>query len=66
MKVVSNKEFLSLIKKITGSIKSYEGYIRSKNNGKIKEDLPIEEAEKLYHYINKKIKEQEKWAKIKK
>ena len=62
------KEFLSLIKKISGSLNAYEGYLRVKNDSKEKGryNLEIKEAEKLMNYINKKIKEIEKWAKEKK
>src|SRR4030042_91090 len=58
-KLWSKKEFLNLIKEIAGSLKAYEGYSRAKADKKTKEGLPIEEAEKLMEYINKKIKEQE-------
>ena len=72
-KIPIKKELINLIKKISGSLKSYEGYLRVKNNGpkgvssgvKDKNELPIEEAKKLYEYICKKIKEQEKWARTK-
>lgn len=57
-----NKTFLSLIKQISGSLKAYEGYLRVKDNKKNKNELPINEAEKIYDYILKRIKEQEKWA----
>lgn len=57
----SNKELILLIKKIVGSLKAYNGYLRVKNNKRTKEDLTILEAEKLQFYIIKKIKEQEKW-----
>ena len=57
----SNKELILLIKKIVGSLKAYNGYLRVKNNKRTKEDLTILEAEKLQSYIIKKIKEQEKW-----
>ena len=64
---ISNKEdFLKLIEKITGSLKSYEGYVRSKNNQKVKKELPLNQAEKLVSYINKKIAYIEKWLKEKK
>ncbi|MEK6823432.1 MAG: nucleotidyltransferase domain-containing protein [Nanoarchaeota archaeon] len=72
-KTPRKKELINLIKKISGSLKSYEGYLRIKNNDpkgissgvKDKNELPIEEAKKLYSYVLKKIKEQEKWAKTK-
>ncbi len=59
-KLWSKREFLSLIKEIAGSLNAYEGYLRIKADKKVKEELKIEEAEKLIGYINKKIKEQEK------
>lgn len=59
------KELINLIKKIAGSLKSYEGYLRVKNDKKNEDELPLEQAEKLYSYVLKKIKEQEKWVKIK-
>lgn len=55
----SKKEFLDLIKKISGSLNAYEGYIRSKNNEKLQKSLPIEEAEKIIDYINKNIEKLE-------
>ncbi|MBU0466589.1 MAG: nucleotidyltransferase domain-containing protein [Nanoarchaeota archaeon] len=63
---VSNKEVISLIKKVSGSLKAHEGYLRVKNNKKQEEEIPIEEADKLYHYILKRLKEIEKWLKEKK
>jgi predicted nucleotidyltransferase len=63
-KLWSNKELLRIIKKIAGSLKAYEGYLRVKNNRPLKEYLSIEEAEKLYNYVYSKIREQEKWVKI--
>jgi len=59
----SNRELLRLIRRITGSLISYQGYLRVKNDEKTKHKLPIEEAEKLYNYIYTKIREQEKWVK---
>ena len=56
-----------MIKEISGSLRAYDGYLRVKNDNKILMDgLPLQEAEKLYDYISKKIKEQEKWLKAKK
>jgi len=62
----SNKEFIKTVKKISGSLKAYEGYLRVKNDKPEKEDIPILEAEKLYNYVLKKIKEHEEWLKRKK
>ena len=60
-----NPGLLSLIKGICGSLEAYEGYLRIKNDERAKETLPIEEAEKLYDYVLKKIKEHEEWVKRK-
>lgn len=65
-KIWNNKEFLSLVKKISGSIEAYKGYARSKDNEKTKRNLNIDEAERIYNYILKKIKEQEIWARKRK
>lgn len=62
-KLWNNKEFIKLIEKIAGSREAYEGYLRVKDNKKIKKNLKTEEAEKLYNYILKKIGEQELWVK---
>ena len=62
---LSIKELKSLIIKISGSLKSYEGYLRAKNNKKTREDLPVEEAEKLYNYSIKELEKIEKWLKEK-
>jgi len=56
----STKGLLFPIKKITGSLEAYEGYLRVKNDEKTKETLPIGEAEKLLIYAFKKLKEQGK------
>jgi len=61
------KEFLNLIKKISGSLIAYEEYLKVKaGNQKIKDRLPIKEAERLMNYNKKKIREIEKWIKEKK
>lgn len=57
----STKEFVILIKKVAGSLHAYEGYLRVKSDKKMREELLIKESEKLYNYILKRIKEQEKW-----
>ena len=57
----SKKDFLKLIKNISGSLIAYERYISSKNKNTLENKLPVEEAEKLLNYINKKIREVEKW-----
>ncbi len=65
-KLWEKKEFLSLIKKISGSLKAYERYLDSKNKNSRRYELPINEAKKLMDYNNKKIREIEKWLKEKK
>lgn len=57
---------LSMIKKISGSLKAYEGYLAVKNNESVFGLLPIDEAEKLLHYITKRMTEHKKWLKAKK
>ncbi len=54
--VWSKKDFLNLINDIAGSLISYEGYLRVKNNKKIKKELKIKEAERLTEYIMEKTK----------
>ena len=63
-KIWSKREFLQLVKKVAGSLKVYDGYVRIKNDkAKRIHSLPIEEAEKLHSYIVAGIKKQEKeWA----
>jgi len=62
----SKKEFLELIKKIAGSLKSYERYLESKNKNTKEYKLSAKEAKKLMSYNDKKINEIEKWLKEKK
>lgn len=61
----SSREFIKLIKNIAGSTKAYERYLRVKNDKKREEELPVKEAENLYNYLIRKIKEQEEWIKRK-
>lgn len=65
-RVWTKKGFLKIIKNISGSLKAYEGYLRSKNNEKVRSGLLIKEAEKLTEYLDKHIKIVEKWLKEKK
>lgn len=65
-KMWSNKELLKMIKDISGSTKAYDGYLRVKDNIKMEEVLPEEEAEKLLDYLYKKIEEHRKWVKRRK
>ncbi len=62
-KTWSKKEFLKMVKKIAGSLKSYEGYLRVKADKKMEDKLPLEETKKLHDYILEKIKKQEEWIK---
>jgi predicted nucleotidyltransferase len=59
----SKKEFLNLVKKITGSLTAYNRYVIMKSKNDLDSKLPIKEAEKLMKYINKKAIELEKWVK---
>ena len=54
-KKYNKKDFLMLIKNISGSLNSYEGYTKLKAGKKSQKKLSIKEAEKLMNYINKKI-----------
>lgn len=65
-KTWTKKEFLSLIKKISGSLTAYDRYLESKNKHTKEFKLPINEAKKLMEYNNKKIREIEKWLREKK
>lgn len=51
----SKKELMSLIKKVSGSLLSYEGYLNIKSNGKSKERLDIGEAEKIIEHMSQKL-----------
>jgi len=58
-KIATIKEFVSLIKKLTGSDKTYRLYLNVKNNKeKSNEQINTKEAKKIQDYITKKIKEQ--------
>ena len=57
----TNKELQKTIKKITGSLEAYNGYLRIKNDENSENKLDIEEAEKLYAYILNKLKKEERW-----
>ena len=65
-KLWKKKEFLNLIKNISGSLNTYEIYNEVKNKNKSNLNLSVKEAKKLINYINEKINEIEKWAKGKK
>jgi len=61
----NKKEFLSLIKNISGSLNAYNAYTDIKNKNKSKHNLSTKEALALMKYVNKKIQEIEKWIKEK-
>jgi len=65
-KPCDKKNFLKLIKKVSGTLGAYERYLSVKNKDTSDCRLKIEEADKLLYYINKKIMELEKWLKEKK
>jgi len=66
-KLWKKKEFLNIVKKISGSLSAYEGYLRVKNKGKKKRsNFKIDEAEKLIKYINTGLIRIEKWLSVKK
>jgi len=58
-KISTTKGVLSLIENLTGSRSSYDAYIRSKKGKKTKKLVSIKEANEIYRYIDKRIKEQE-------
>jgi|SRR3989344_2058910 len=51
----SKKEFLSLIKRISGSTEAYDSYIRAKNDKPSKEAIKTSQARSLISYIKNKI-----------
>lgn len=65
-KLWSKKEFLNLIRKISGSTLAYERYLSSKNNNTSECKLPIEEAEKLIEYLTKELEKTKRWFQEKK
>lgn len=59
----SKKEFLSLIKKISGNSEAYSHYLKIK--GDLKEEYASKpEAENLYNYLEKQLEEVKKMLKI--
>lgn len=51
-----NKEFIELIKNISGSTEAYESYLRIKNDKPPKKGIKTDSAKKLIFYIKSKIK----------
>ncbi len=65
-KLWKKQEFLELVKTVSGSLTAYESYVNSKNNDSKKYNLPIKQAKKIMDYVNKNIREIEKWLNKKK
>lgn len=65
-KLANKKEFLKLIKKISGSDNAYQRYVYAKNNNPLESKLQINDAEKLRSFALDKIKDIKKWLKGKK
>lgn len=53
----SKKDFIKLIKSISRGTGSYEGYLSVKNNFKEKNEISLEEIEKLYEYLKNQLSE---------
>lgn len=53
--VYSKKEFINLIKKISGGINAYERYLSIKNNLEEKNGLSIDEAKRLCMYLENQL-----------
>jgi predicted nucleotidyltransferase len=64
-KIATTKGLISIIKHLTGSLISYDSYIRSKNDKRSQRIVNINDAKAIYSYVLKKITEQEKWIKRK-
>ncbi|MBI2047204.1 nucleotidyltransferase domain-containing protein [Candidatus Pacearchaeota archaeon] len=58
--------FLRLVRRISGSLKAYEGYLRSKNNERVRNELLVEEAEKIADYADKEVIKLKKWLRERK
>ncbi len=56
-KLYNKNEFVSLIKKISGSSKAYERYIYAKDNQDNKRELPLNEGKSLYIYLKKYLRD---------
>ncbi len=54
-KIYSKKEFIRLIRKISGSMNAYNGYLAVKNDEEDKYRTEIGEAERLYNYLKDKL-----------
>ena len=65
-KIYSKKNFLQLIKKLTGSLEVYYSYLRIKSNKKTLKRLKVSDGEKIIKYVDKNLKVLEKWLKEKK
>ncbi len=61
-KKITTRGLFKIIEQMNAK-ETYEAYLRSKDTDSAKRKVEIDEAEKAYSYILKKIKEQEKWVK---
>ncbi|MBI2628722.1 nucleotidyltransferase domain-containing protein [Candidatus Pacearchaeota archaeon] len=59
----SKKEFIKLINYISKGVNAYERYLAVKNNLEEKKGISIEEAERLYEYLEKQLAEVKKLMK---
>ena len=59
------KEFMRLVKHVSGSYEPYYSYLRSKNKLKDEKKTSVGSALKIYDYLSKKIEEQKKWIRKK-
>ena len=53
----SKRDFVELIKRISKGASAYERYLSVKNNMGDKKGIKVEEAERLYDYLEKQLKE---------
>lgn len=58
----TKKEFLALVRKLSGSLEVYEAYLRSKDGARNRRVVALEAATRILNYIEGRITEQEKWV----
>jgi len=61
--IPSTKGIIKLIRKLTGSVNSYDIYLNVKNGKTEKRSIDINEAKIIYNYISDKLSKQIKWIK---
>ncbi len=59
----SNRELKKIITVVSGSLTAYKGYLRVKEDKRKKEELSVEEADRLYDYIKTELEKHRKWLK---